>query len=135
MSRRLHTELLLQVSEDLAGERLLGQFDEEQNQDNLLKTVGPFDIQVGAGVTGQQVVFPGGVTTLRFLAIMKVDNENGVQVIFDNPANDPVLVKPPTGTSMEGQLVVTTSATALYLDNPDSAAAVNLSVMMGFANS
>lgn len=133
--RRLHTEFLVQVSSDLAGEHVLGKFDEEQDSDNLLQTVGPFDINLAAAASGQQVNFPGGATTLRFLSIMKVDNENGVQVHFDGAANDPVLIKPPTGTGLEGQFFVTTSATSLYISNPDSTADVNLSLMMGLANS
>jgi hypothetical protein len=122
------------VAEDLALENILGQLDEEQDQDNLLQIVGPSDYQVAASATDQQVTFPSGVTKLRFIAVMKVDSAAGVQLTFDNSANDPILVSPPTGTGLEGQMVLTTNATALYLDNPSSTAAVNLTLLMGFAN-
>jgi len=134
MSRRLHTELLIQVATDLALEHIRGQFNTEQNQDNLIKTVGPLDMQVGAGVSDLEVSFPGGVTTLRFLAIMDVDAPDGVQVLLNGATTDPLVVKPGTGTGLTGELVVTTTATSLHLTNPSSTTDVNLSLLMGFAN-
>lgn len=134
MSIRLHTELLVQVATDLAIEHIRGQFDTEQNQDNLVKTVGPMGVQVGAGVSNSQIVFPGGVTTLRFLAITDVDSADGVHVLLNGTGTDPVVVKPPIGTDLVGEMVVTTTATSLYLTNPSVTTDVNLSLLMGFAN-
>lgn len=134
MSRRLHTELLIQVATDLALEHIRGQFSTEQNQDNLIKTVGPLDFQVGAGVSDLQVDFPGGVTHLRFLAITDVDAPDGVQILLNGASSDPLVVKPGIGTGLTGELVVTTTATSLHLTNPSATADVNLSLLMGFAN-
>jgi hypothetical protein len=134
-TRRVHTDILIQVAEDLALENILGQFSEEQDQDGLIQVSGPFDIEVAASVTDQQFIFPTGVTNLRFIAIMKVTVSTGIQITLDSAANDPFLVAPPTGTSLEGQLVMTTNATALYFDNPSSTTAVGFTALLGFANS
>jgi len=123
------------VAEDLALENILGQFDEEQDSDNLVQLVGPVDITLPAGATGTQFNFPTGATVLRFLAIMGVDNSNGVEVLMDNAANYQFLVKPPIGSGMDGQLVATVSATALYFDNPDATSSVSFQLLAGFAAS
>jgi len=131
--RRLHTEFLIRASSDLAGENILGRFDEEQDSDNLLWTTGPEDMTVPAAAAATQIQFPIGATKLRFIAIMKVSALAGVNVIFNNPANDPILVSPPTGTGMEGQFFMTTNATALYVSNPSTTAEVSFSIMTGYA--
>jgi len=134
-TRRVHTDILIQVAEDLALENVLGQFSEEQDQDNLLLVSGPFDYELAAAATDVQIAFPGGVTNLRFLAVMKVTVATGLQITFDNSANDPFLISAPSGTGLEGQLVITTNASSLYIDNPSATTAVGFTMLMGFANS
>jgi len=132
MSRRLHTELIARISEDLAGERVMGLFSEEQDQDNLSHTVGPTDMTVAAGAAAQQIDFPPGTTVLRFIAVMHVDSVEGVNLHFGAIGADPVLVAPPLGGSLEGQMVLTTNADSLFISNPSVASQVRLSMMLGF---
>jgi len=132
--RRLHTELTIRVWEDLAGEHDRGGFDEEQDNDNLTQVIAPYDVALPASASGTEIAFPPGAVKLRFISVMHVTNLNGVQVHFDNAANDPILIKPGIGSDQEGQFVLWTSADALYFSNPDSSSEVTFSLMLGFAD-
>jgi len=131
-TRRLHTDLRILAAKDLALQIEIGKFDETQNSDDLTQIVPPVDVVLAADAAVAQYAFPTGAVTLRFIAIMDVDSTDGIEVVFDNIANDPVIVKPNPGSGMTGMFIATVGATALYFGNPNSSAAVNFRLMMGF---
>ena len=131
MALRLHTESLVQVARDLALQQVQSEFDVEQDDDSLIYFKGPFNITLAGGAVATQVDLPLGATALKYLAVHYVSTSTGINVRLGGAANDPILVKPPTGTDKYGYLEVYTDTASLYVDNPDATATVSATILMG----
>lgn len=137
MALRFYHSILLRVTTDLARENVIAEVDLEDDQDQLLHHMGPMGFTVNADTSDSQITFPPGATKLRYIAIYGVDNPNGLRAheVSGFASGEQSLIIPPAETDGEGFLIQTVNWDALYLSNPDTTAAVNGKMLLGFAAS
>ena len=133
MTRRLHSEIKLELWKDLAGESKVGVINQEFDLDNMLYFLSPTDKLLPAGALAANYPITMLATYLRFIAVVEVSVATGINIHLNASGNDAILVKPSTGTNMEGFFVLTTSATSIFLSNPSSTADVQAQLMLGFS--
>ena len=130
-SRRVHLELLTQITTDYARENEKGRVEVEQDMDLTPKIKSPTDLTLAASASATEVPKPLGATTIRWIAIHGVSESSGINLRIDGASNDPILIKPPDDNDTEGCFFVTTSATSVYIDNPSSTSEVSCTLAMG----
>ena len=129
--RRLHLEILAQVTADRAREQIKGQMDFEQDDDLLTLFKGPVDMTLAADAAPAEFTLPTGAALVKFIAMYNVSTVGGVEVIFDNPANDAVIVSKPVGSGQYGYFLSSVTHSNVYLGNPTVGASVDCTVILG----
>lgn len=137
MTLRVYHKFLMKVSTDLARENIVSNMELEDDQDQLLQFVGPYYVDVPASGSDQQVIFPPGVSNLRFVALVDVSTSSGLRIhtVAGAGSGEQILCIPPAETDGLGFAINTVNWTSLYLTNPSAAAAVAGKLYMGFADS
>lgn len=128
---RIHTELLVQVASDRALEQVDRERDITQNDDTLTLFRGPERIVLAAGAVAAELALPFGASALRFIVVDGVEGSSGINIRLGSSGADPILVKPPTASDMQGMLLLTTSAASVYVDNPSATTEVRATILLG----
>jgi hypothetical protein len=128
---RLYADIQLVMCTDYARENRFGEIAIEQDADLMTKFVAPVKMVLDAGAVATEIAKPLGALAIRFVAVYGVDSATGVHVIFNDPGNDPVLVRPPDGVGKTGFMLLMTNVDTLYVANPSATGSVGFRLALG----